>query len=705
MIHADFESRSRVNLLTQGAYNYAMDESTEPTMLAFAIDDAEPEIFLPLMGCLWEDLAAALEMEGITVWREFPPVFRQALAAGEKVAAHNAQFERLLFWYYVCPEFNLPEIPIEQFYCTASQARANNLPGDLGGCARALGVDQLKEKRGYDLIQILCIPDSEGRFVEDLELYIELAQYCLQDVRAERAISQAMRALTETELEEYAVSELINDRGLRVDVDLAAAAVRYSDAEQSDLVSEIQHLTDGKVLKARGKTITEWIYKRLPEKQQSHMHKYAQGERRLTLDKNARERIILDPDTPSLVREVTEYSDFAQASSVSKFKSMLERADPEDRRVRGAYIFNGASSTGRYSSKGLQLHNFSRDKLKHPNDIADMLIAGEDVDTIERAADHSIMQTLKRLLRHSIIADTGKTFVCGDWGQIEGRAMPWLSFDGELDPIDKFAQEKLNAYANQTHENDVYCQTASAIYRERVIRDGSDAMETMRMSGKIAELSLQFGGGYGALAGMSRNYGVHIDENWGEEIKTRWRKANPWAQPFWYALRDAAANAVKNPLTPFKVGKLTYLFQPDINKGCLWCLLPCGRVIAYPEARIEVIDGRFGPQLELTALKAGWKPKAEEKTWPRINLWYGVLGENATQGICASLLRDTLVYMHQEHDAPIVGHTHDEILGEVDYKNAEFWRQIWKTCMTTGPEWSAGLPLDVDIWVGPNYRK
>ncbi len=54
-----------------------------------------------------------------------------------------------------------------------------------------------------------------------------LFDYCAQDVRAMRAVSKAMRQLTDEELADYHVNERINDRGVRVDVPLAlAAAVR-----------------------------------------------------------------------------------------------------------------------------------------------------------------------------------------------------------------------------------------------------------------------------------------------------------------------------------------------------------------------------------------------------------------------------------------------------------------------------------------------
>lgn len=698
MIHTDFESRSRVNLLTDGGYNYWTDPSTQATMMAFAFGDEEPEIWIPLGGEFWDKLRAALTERGHCVHEMFPKSYAYAVHYGQKIAAHNAQFERLGFWYFVSPVFDVPEFPIESFYCTATQARANNLPGDLGGCAQALGVKQLKNRRGSELIKMLCIPREDGTFLEDLDLYIEFAEYCLQDVRAERAIHKAMRPLTDNELEDYQVSEIINDRGLRVDLDFARRAVEYADAEQADLLDIIVRLTNGAVTKARGKNLLNWVYDRLPELQQHHMHKYKDGERKYTLDRNARERLLTDTGTPSLVRQVVEASDFAQASSTGKYRAMINRADPDDHRVRGSYILNGASSTGRYSSRGLQTHNMPRDKHDDPDAVRELFMQGAPSEVIARKSGYSVMQALKRLLRHSIVAEPGHTFVCGDWGQIEGRGLPWLANT----PL---ADEKLRQYETQTAEYDVYCRAAESIFRQKVRRDGGDNMEVFRQVGKVSELSLQFGGGKGAFQAMAGNYGVSVSNEEAEHIKIAWRKANPWASIYWKELHKAAVLALRNPMTEHKAGRVSYCYQPNALKGVLWCRLPSGRLLAYPEVRLTHEDGPYGPQWEITALKANWKPKADEPEWPRIALWPGLMAENVDQAMCGDILRDALAELVLEYDAPVVGHTHDEILLEVPIPEAAKWRQILHDVMVAGSEWSTGLPLDVDIWVGPNFKK
>ena len=46
-ITVDFETRSAVNLRDCGAHVYAIDPTTQPLCLVFAVDDGEPQLWLP----------------------------------------------------------------------------------------------------------------------------------------------------------------------------------------------------------------------------------------------------------------------------------------------------------------------------------------------------------------------------------------------------------------------------------------------------------------------------------------------------------------------------------------------------------------------------------------------------------------------------------------------------------------------------------
>ncbi len=198
----DFETRSRCDLKSKGVYNYSRDASTDVLCMSWAFDDEDVQTWLP--------------------GQPFPERVRDHTG---QIRAHNAAFERLIFWYVLQIDYDL-----EQFYCTATQARANCAPGSLEDVGRFAGASMRKDHRGGQLVRALCIPRPDGTFNDDPALMAELVEYCEQDVRAMRAISQTQRQLSADELADYHVNERINDTGVLVDVPLAKAAQVYAAA-------------------------------------------------------------------------------------------------------------------------------------------------------------------------------------------------------------------------------------------------------------------------------------------------------------------------------------------------------------------------------------------------------------------------------------------------------------------------------------------
>jgi DNA polymerase len=206
MLWLDFETRSECDLRKHGVYNYAQDATTDVLCMSYAFGDDEVQTWTPDMP--------------------FPSQVAQYTGP---IYAHNAAFERLIFWYVLQINFKL-----EQFVCTAAQARANCAPGSLEDVGRFSGASMKKDHRGAQLIRLMCVPP----FKNDPELMAEMIAYCEQDVRAMRAISKAMRPPSADELADYHVNERINDRGVLVDVPLCKAAIQYA----SDEVVEIQQI-------------------------------------------------------------------------------------------------------------------------------------------------------------------------------------------------------------------------------------------------------------------------------------------------------------------------------------------------------------------------------------------------------------------------------------------------------------------------------
>jgi len=217
-----------------------------------------------------------------------------------------------------------------------------------------------------------------------------------------------------------------------------------------------------------------------------------------------------------------------------------------------------------------------------------------------------------------------------------------------------------------------------------------DVTGDQRQVGKVQELACGFGGSVGAFASMGKIYGINLPEEIAKCMVAGWRKANPWALPWWEALEEAYTRAMRNKGHEFSAGRVTYLFDGQH----LWYALPSGRVLCYPFARFD--DG------EITYAKAAWKPSADASEWPRARLWRGLACENVTQAAANDILRHSLNQLEREgHE--VVLHVHDEIVCETADPDAA--QEAMKRVMCTPANWAGGLPLGVEIHVMQRYGK
>jgi DNA polymerase len=136
----------------------------------------------------------------------------------------------------------------------------------------------------------------------------------------------------------------------------------------------------------------------------------------------------------------------------------------------------------------------------------------------------------------------------------------------------------------------------------------------------------------------------------------------------------------------------------------LWCLLPCGRIICYPDVRVTTKETKWGTENVLTAAKGSWQPKKGQIDWPRHTLWHGILAENVTQGICASLLRAANRLL-EEWEWPLTMHTHDEDLLEIDEAEADEADSALEAAMLFDHGWNQGMPLACEPSGGIVYGK
>ena len=519
----DFETRSRCDLLTRGVYNYAQDASTEVICMSYAFDNDE-----------------------VRTWRSGDALPQIGDA---QIRAHNAAFERLIFWYVLCPEFGLPEPPLEQFYCTATQARANCAPGSLEDVGRFAGASMKKDYRGAQLIRLLSIPRADGSFNQDPALMAEMVAYCEQDVRAMREISLSMRELSADELADYHVNERINDRGVLVDVPLARAAMTYAEAEMLEIEQLVHDVTKGEITSVRSPKMRAWVQARVGPEAAKLMRVYKDGEPKASIDKTVRANLLLlaeenPEEVPPDVADVIQCADDLWASSVAKFKRLADLADIEHNRVRGAFVFAGGSATGRASSYGVQVHNFTRKCAKEPEAVRHAMVRGHQ---IVPKYGKRVTDVLKGMLRPALIPAAGNALVVADWSAIEGRVNPWLSNCPA-------GEDKLNVFRSGL---DPYKVNAAATFNV----DYADVTDAQRQVGKVQELALGFLGGPGSFETFGRVYGVRMTEGEVARAITSWRRANPWAIKHGQDIEAAYTRALRHRGHECHAGRVCYLFD------------------------------------------------------------------------------------------------------------------------------------------------
>lgn len=322
---------------------------------------------------------------------------------------------------------------------------------------------------------------------------------------------------------------------------------------------------------------------------------------------------------------------------------------------------------------------------------------------------------LSMLLRPAFVARPGKVLVWCDWSAIEARVLPWLAGT-------KAANDVLDIFrTNDADPNlpDIYIMTAAALldvdpaalwaaYKAKE----KEAKDARQAYGKVPVLSLGFGGSLGALLAMASNYGVYLDNTTASRVVVDWRLSNRWAVNFWgqhnkhgsYGLWGAACSALEDPGTVYEIGRVAYVFDKSYMGGTLFCALPNGDLLTYPMARWEwrkVKDKKTKKEEERFQLSF-------LKGYQRSALWHGKTAENITQAAAARVLRRTLKRLEYSPELqwmPVVMHTHDEVVVEVDEDREEEGKTVLHGVMTEIDPWMEGLPLAAEVSSGWAYSK
>ena len=446
ILSVDIETYSSVDLGECGVYPYVEAPDFQILLFAYAFDD-EP------VQCI--DLYHNPLPERLRVALTDPDIIKYAF---------NANFERTCLGKYLGKRM-LPE----QWRCTMVKALTLGLPGSLGKVALAMGLpeDKQKDKEGKALIRYFSIPckptkvnDGRKRNLpeHDPVKWENFIRYCLQDVEVERGIRKALsrHRTLRVEHEYWALDQDINDRGINLDMPLIEEAI-HTDAEiKESAFAELKRLTGVENPNSRAQ-IKEWVEKQIGQK----LEKF---------DKEILANLIEElPD--GTVKRVIYLRQLTTKTSVKKYEKM-KMYQCSDGRARGTMQFYGASRTGRFAGRGIQLQNLAKNHMEDLGD-ARYLVRSGDTALLSLCYDN-IPDVLSQLVKTALIPSDGCRFIVSDFSSIEARVIAWLA--GE--------QWRLKVFEDG---GDIYCASASQMFGVPVEKHGING--ELRQKGKVAELA------------------------------------------------------------------------------------------------------------------------------------------------------------------------------------------------------------------------
>lgn len=638
MIYLDTETKSRIDIRKSNVYRYVEDPDFAVLMLTWAEGD------VPVTTTTDPD--------------EIRDLMYQWLVDDTPLVAWNSAFDRVVCSAHVGMKGYWDP---EQWIDPAVYAAEAGYPRSLDKCAAKLKVPG-KDSAGTRLINLFSKPQRDGTFVrpEDRpEDWADFCRYGANDVEVLRDCHRLLPVPPQHEIDLWRTSERINDRGMRIDLDLARVAVKAGEHNTVEAKARVSSLlgidNPGSV-------------------QQLTAGLAATGLKVPNLRSETVERYLAKPTLTPVQREALELRQELALSSHKKFQTGLEGAC-DDGRVRGSFKFYGAANTGRYSGNGAQPQNLPRATIHCSDmDFVDLALgepADCDLKALRVQADISTVNgeierlkrkgaaptsTLKALVRPLFL---GPMTVC-DYSSIEARVLAWLA--GE--------QWALTAFRNN---EDIYSATAAKM-------SAAEGREFSRQDGKSATLGLGFSGSVGAL----RHIGMEGDEEELLPIVNAWRRTNKRIVQFWYDLWEAWTNGGR-------AGRITVRKAVGIRQ----MIMPSGGSIWYRGVRWEKYDVTDGENNVVH--KEGWR--CDRPTGGRIGVWHGKVIENACQRVARDLLGNALMLLDKA-GLPVIAHVHDEVLVEGLHPV-----ETISSIMCDAPKWAAGLPLNAAGWAGARYRK
>ena len=646
MITIDIETRSDKDISKCGVYAYTDTPYFDILLFAYSIDGQPVQVVDMANGEeIPENVLVALVDENV-IKRAFNVNFERVCLSKYLRKNYPQYFQSYSIDEDTVGDFLNPE----SWHCSMIHARTLGLPSSLAEVGKVLGIEQQKMTEGKALVKFFCVPydtvDGVPQFhnPKDYPDKWEIFKaYNKRDVGAELEIDRRLSRFPVPDFlwKEFYLDQEINDRGILVDMQLADKAIGLDAEAKEELTAEMKRLT--------GVENPNSVYQLLDWLE-------TQGYKSDSLGKTQVQELIKTAKEP--VKSVLQMRLQLSKSSVKKYTAMKNTAC-SDNRARGMFSFYGASRTGRWAGRNVQLQNLPQNHLPDLTEARELVKYGSFED-IQMLYD-DVPDILSQLIRTAFITRQGMKFIVADFSAIEARVIAWLA--GE--------EWRMKAFANG---EDIYCASASKMFGVPVVKHGENGH--LRQKGKISELACGFGGSVGAMKAMGAD-SLGLSDTELKQIVTDWREASPHITELWWAVDRAVKKAVKEK-TATKTHGLLFSYEA----GFLFIRLPSGRRLAY--AKPYIGKNKFGGEsVTYMGINA-------QKKWDRLESYGPKFVENCVQGIARDLLMYSMQTLSQYF---IVGHIHDEMIIECPKgtKLDEICQQMART-----PDWAKGLLLRAD---------
>lgn len=732
----DIETQSTCDIEEAGGRIYANHPSTRLFIVCVSVDDVF-HVWIPeykqlaAHSVLWPNELKPAKEVVLYHGKEFPKAIYRAIhdADGEPIplVAHNAYGFDKFIWNRFCDSRH-------EWLDTLYLARIAGRQGKLDLLSKALlgaGKDRAKK-----LLPILTTATNSIRGKVSYPVIppgdlAAFTTYTIADVELLIRIWAEFNYL-QVEQEIINVHNQINERGVCVDSDMLSLIEDVSNYSVAEAAKQIATLTRGRLNENNIRSVQqvhEWI--------ESWGITIRDDNGKKCLRKDVVQRYINSPyiieenltsatEIPPIVIDVLRLR--MKALRITDAKVSKAKARTIGDRIYDLHTYHVAH-TGRASSQGVQVHNLPRplQGLNIENIIKELKsdsylstrndhkqcfdkIKSEMLRQRENAKDKAafdlltVDDVLSTLIRPCIKAKKGHKLALCDFSTVECRGVAWIANEEKLLEVFHRQDKGLSKFGP-------YEDFASRLY-------GIPIDQVNSFQRQVAKPSV-LGCGYGMGTEKMRIYAAAMGVNLvaagitaeqcislyrdtytkiaGWKPKKNGIESNFRVGGIWKTLEKAVKDCV-HTRTPQSAGRCTFLMMGSD----LVCVLPSGRHIHYPDAKIEDVVPAYCYTLNLPLT-----PKATvtfESTRGKKSLYGGLITENIVQAICRDLMYCAMVEM-SNNGLNVVMHVHDEIVVEEKESYVNDALELMVKIMSKSPDWARGFPLASEGFVSERFVK